>query len=59
AVQAGQILCTAPIPDSKGQRFVEVMMWHNGLPLIPYNYIGGPDTAGVKSTPFEAPRGKF
>lgn len=59
ALQAGQIIGMAPLPDAKGQRFVEVMMWHNGLPLIPYDYIGGPDAAGIKSTPFEAPRGKF
>ena len=59
AVQAGQILGASPLPDAKGQRYVEVMMWHNGLPLIPYNYIGSPDATGAQSTPFEAPRGKF
>lgn len=58
AVQAGQILAMAPMPDAKGQRYVEVMMWHNGLPLIPYEYIGGAITAEA-SRPFEAPRGKF
>ncbi|MDE7437389.1 MAG: M23 family metallopeptidase [Muribaculaceae bacterium] len=59
ALQTGQIVAMAPKADAKGQRYVEIMMWHNGLPLIPYDYIGGPDVAGIKSTPFEAPRGKF
>ncbi len=59
AVLAGQMLALGPNPDSKGRRYVEVMMWHNGLPLIPYEYIGNPESTIVKDAPFEAPRGKY
>lgn len=58
AVLAGQILAMGPSPDAKGRRYVEVMMWHNGLPLIPYDYIGNPESTIAKETPFEAPRGR-
>lgn len=58
AVLAGQILAMGPRPDAKGRRYVEVMMWHNGLPLIPYNYIGNPVSTLSGETPFEAPRGR-
>lgn len=58
AVLAGQMLALGPNPDGKGRRYVEVMMWHNGLPLIPYDYIGNPESAVVKDAPFEAPRGR-
>lgn len=59
AVLAGQMLALGPNPDGKGRRYVEVMMWHNGLPLIPYDYIGNPESTIVKDAPFEAPRGKY
>ncbi len=58
AVLAGQMLALGPNPDGKGRRYVEVMMWHNGLPLIPYDYIGNPESTVVKDAPFEAPRGR-
>lgn len=57
-VLAGQVLALNPRPDAKGRRFVEVMMWHNGLPLIPYEYIGNPESSVNKEVPFEAPRGR-
>lgn len=59
AVLAGQMLALGPNPDGKGRRYIEVMMWHNGLPLIPYDYIGNPESTIVKDAPFEAPRGKY
>ena len=59
AVLAGQMLALGPNPDGKGRRYIEVMMWHNGLPLIPYEYIGNPESTIVKDAPFEAPRGKY
>lgn len=59
AVFAGQMLALGPNPDGKGRRYIEVMMWHNGLPLIPYDYIGNPESTIVKDAPFEAPRGKY
>lgn len=57
-VLAGQVLAMQPQPDSKGRRYIEVMMWHNGMPLIPYEYIGNPESAITRETPFEAPRGR-
>lgn len=59
AVLAGQMLALGPNPDGKGRRYIEVMIWHNGLPLIPYDYIGNPESTIVKDAPFEAPRGKY
>lgn len=58
-VLAGQILSASPTPNARGQRFIEVMMWHNGLPLIPFDYIGAPDKKAEDSVPFEAPRGRL
>lgn len=58
AILAGQMLAMGPKPDAKGRRYVEVMMWHNGLPLIPYDYIGNPASTIIKDAPFEAPRGR-
>lgn len=57
-VLGGQVLALAPPPDSRGRRYVEVMMWHNGVPLIPYEYIGNPESSVIKEVPFEAPRGR-
>lgn len=57
-VLAGQILSLGPRPDAKGRRHVEVMMWHNGMPVIPYDYIGNPELTVSKEIPFEAPRGR-
>lgn len=58
AVTGGQVIALGPSPDAKGKRYVEVMMWHNGLPLIPYEYIGNPESMIIKDAPFEAPRGR-
>ena len=48
AVTGGQVIALAPSPRCKGKRYVEVMMWHNGLPLIPYEYIGNPESMIIK-----------
>lgn len=58
AVLAGQIIALSPLPDASGKRTVEVMMWHNGLPIIPYRYIGNAGISMPKDEPFEAPRGR-
>ncbi len=57
-VQGGQILSLGPEADAKGKRFVEIMMWHNGHKLVPYEYIGNPESYVLKDPPFEAPRGR-
>lgn len=59
-VNAGQVIALSPSPDSKGVRKIYVRMWHNGLPLVPYDYLGNP--AGRRSLPdthFEDPRGRL
>lgn len=58
AALAAQIIADGPKADAKGKRYVEVMMWHNGVPLIPYDYIGNPESSTTHDTPFEAPRGR-
>lgn len=55
---AGQIVSLPPAADAKGVRKVELMMWHNGLPLVPYDYIGTQETSVIKEAPYEAPRGR-
>lgn len=59
-VTAGQIVAFAPAPDSKGSRKVTVRMWHNGLPIIPFEYLGVPVPSAMQSAmPYEAPRGRL
>ncbi|MCM1368925.1 MAG: M23 family metallopeptidase [Candidatus Amulumruptor caecigallinarius] len=54
---AGQIIALAPAPDSKGTRKFNVRMWHNGLPVIPYQFVGSPlySSDDIK---YDSPRGK-
>lgn len=59
SVIAGQVLSLGPTADSKGKHYLEVMMWHNGVPIVPYDYIGNPESSVAKDAPFEAPRGKY
>lgn len=58
-VYAGQIIAMAPPPDAKGIRKFSVRIWHNGLPIIPYQYVGNPlsQETMIKES-YEAPRGK-
>lgn len=59
-VNAGQAIALSPSPDSKGLRFFNVRMWHNGLPIIPYEYLAVPKPGQrMEPTPYEAPRGKL
>ena len=58
-ILSGQILALCPAADAKGKRYIEVMMWHNGHRLVPYEYIGNQKSYILKETPFEAPRGRF
>lgn len=58
-VLAGQVLAMGPRPDSHGHRIAGIMMWHNGVPLVPYEYIGA--NISSNSSPdesYEAPRGR-
>lgn len=56
-VNAGQIIALPPAPDAAGRRILNVMMWHNGLPVIPYKYIGNFSSESEQDS-FEAPRGR-
>lgn len=62
-VFAGQVIASPPPPDGKGRRELILSMWHNGVQLVPYNYIGktfsGPPNRQTDSeNNFLAPRGK-
>lgn len=39
-VNSGQVVALPPPPDRRSQRRLRVMMWHNGVPLVPFDYIG-------------------
>lgn len=39
-VSSGQAVALAPEPDKNGRRSFSVRMWHDGLPVIPYDYVG-------------------
>lgn len=57
AVVSGQAVASAPAPDRHGTRSFRLRLWHNGLPVVPYEYLMQRLPA-AKDTPFEAPRGK-
>lgn len=57
-VNAGQMIAMVPNPDSKGKRYIKLRMWHNGLPIHPYDYVGEPSESRRQSIPYDAPRGK-
>lgn len=62
-VEAGQIIADLPDPDKAGKRYINIRMWHNGLPVVPYKFINErqsgnfKEMAGIENS-FEAPRGK-
>lgn len=59
-VNSGQIIALAPSPDSRGTRRLRVRMWHNGLAIVPYEYLGPPQRDNNdESETFEAPRGRL
>ncbi len=57
-INAGQAVANVPAPNSKGARTINIEMWHDGLPIIPYRYIGTGAPAHVADKPYEAPRGR-
>lgn len=59
-VNSGQAIALAPGADSSNMRSITVRVWHNGSPLVPYDYLGGPLAPRQTSViPYEAPRGKM
>ncbi len=57
-VLSGQAIALTPPPDGKGHRITGIRIWHNGIPLIPYEYIGTNNTSFVADATYEAPRGR-
>lgn len=58
-VNSGQIIAFGPSPDKRGVRSFSIRMWHNGMALVPYEYLGDPGRRhGSLGDSFEAPRGK-
>lgn len=59
-VNAGQIIALSPTPDSKGVRKFTVRMWHNALPIVPFDYIGHPGNVNKEQEKtYESPRGRL
>lgn len=57
-VNAGQVIAFTPSPDVHGHRTVEVRMWHNGMPIHPFEYLSTPEKRGFPSaSSYESPRG--
>ena len=58
-ISAGQVIAMSPHPDTKGRRILRIRMWHNGLPVIPYDYIGEiEERIDKEAESYESPRGK-
>lgn len=58
-INAGQIIALSPSPDSKGNRKFSVRLWHNGIPIIPYDYLDNETIDPLnRIQSYEAPRGK-
>lgn len=58
-VSGGQMISLSPKPDAMGRRIVALMMWHNGISLKPFEYIGsGSGHTYSKDDNYEAPRGR-
>lgn len=58
-VNGGQVIASNPSPDSRGTRWIKTRLWHNGLPLTPYDYLGVKDKTGTIPAPkYEDPRGR-
>lgn len=57
-VDSGQIIALAPGPDARNRRTFTIRLWHNGLPVVPYEYVGASTSVSIPETPYEAPRGR-
>lgn len=55
---AGQVVALSAQADKRNRRVVEVMIWHNAIPVIPFDYVGKPETNIIKEDSYEAPRGR-
>lgn len=59
AVLGGQMIALGPHPDAKGRRIAVIMMWHNGISLKPFDYVGNDASRSYsKDDNYEAPRGR-
>lgn len=59
-VYSGQVIALAPSPDKHGTRKFTVRMWHNGLSIVPYQYLAPSNSKpATDAERFEAPRGRL
>lgn len=59
-VYSGQVIALSPSPDKHGARKFSVRMWHNGLSIVPYQYLDpGNGKPAMGSERFETPRGRL
>ena len=58
SVLGGQMIALPPRPDKSGKRSIEIMMWHNSQPLVPYEYLGDSGVPKIAEPAFEDPRGR-
>lgn len=59
-VSAGQAIALAPNPDSKGKRQFSILMWHDGISIIPFDYIGPREKRDIPNeTTYDSPRGRI
>lgn len=47
-VTGGQVIAMTGSGNARKNEFINVEMWHNGSPLIPYEYIGESDTSSPR-----------
>ncbi len=47
-VTGGQVIAMTASGNARKNEFINVEMWHNGTPLVPYEYIGDSDTAAPR-----------
>lgn len=58
-VTAGQMIALAPSPDRHGKHRFYIRMWHDGAPIIPYQYVGNGAFGASEGEAYEDPRGKL
>ena len=57
AVTAGEAIAMTPAADRHGVRRLYLRMWHDALPIVPYEYTGSQITS-APATGYESRRGK-
>lgn len=58
AVNSGQVIALSPQSDRNAKHWFSIRLWHNSLPLVPYDYVGSGFTTSTTEDTYEAPRGR-